>query len=396
MSQQTQQQNPWDRGLFVPLGSAEQAKAARGALVIHAGGEYFDATPFFLAQLKIGEYITEIGRNPYNPVPLMRMQNMARTMAPAMARAVQQSPAIAQVARPLNAGMQSYLKNSQQLIQMRLKTSYKVGRAPKILVPISMSIAAGATLAQVQIRNPYLGASGGATGMYQFPWTITSFRTSNGESGALLPIRLTQFLIGGHDYVAASLAGLTYAAGGAPATQGWPAAAFAETKRSHWATEVQPWNVISQHGGGTGFGSIMTETGFLQVGVFNGGSQTYVDTYSVYCNATLCGNPFADAKWTQVDAFRKSFAPLALQAPLAMQLAGDATRHIGQAVDRDDQNVSGDNSYIQPWLWASRLEGFNNTLNRFLDSPPEGLAMGDTFYDAQSMGFPLSDGAVYG
>src|SRR6185369_2865299 len=113
----------------------------------------------------------------------------------------------------------------------------------------------------IQVRNPYLGATDGATGPYQYPWTITAFRTSNGESGALLPIRITQFLIGGHDFVAASLAGLTYAGGGAPATQGWPAGAFAETARKIWMSTVQPWNVVAMHGAGTGFGSIMTETG---------------------------------------------------------------------------------------------------------------------------------------
>lgn len=384
--------SPYANGILVPLGGADAAKALPGGAIVHLGGTYYDARPYFQAMVDLGANIASFGANPYDPRALLRMQAMSKQILPALQKARAMHPTVREHVAPMVAGLASYLKNSQQLIAMRLRTSHKIGRAPKILVPISMSIAAGATLAAVQVRNPYLGATGGATGMYQFPWTITSFRTSNGESGALLPIRLTQFLIGGHDYVAASLAGLTYTAGGAPATQGWAAAAFAETKRSHWQTEVQPWNVIAQHGGGTGFGSIMTETGFLQIGVFNGGAQTYVDTYSVYCNATLCGNPFGDAKWTQVDAFRKAFAPLALQAPLAMRLAGDASSWVKQAGVPVDDSSYGQND---PFAQFARMQAFGPMINGLVEDA-ESLAIGSEFYDPSSMGLSLQDGASYG
>lgn len=384
-------ENPFARGLFVPLGG-DDAKNHRG-LTLMLGGQAFDPTPYFQATVQLGNYITQFGAAPYNPLPLLKMQQMSKNIRPSlMAAANHPNPAIRQAAAPMVHGMQAFLSNSNKLIQMRLRTSHQIARAPKILVPISMSIAAGGSLTAVQVRNPYLGASGGATGQYQSPWAITSFRTSNGESGALLPIRISQFLIGGHDFVAAALAGLTYTAGGAPATQGWPAAAFAETKRGNWKTEVQPWNVVAQNGGGTGFGSVMTETGFLQVSVFNGGAQTYVDTYSVYCNATLCGSPFAVAQWTQIDAFRKAFQPLNLQTQMAMKLAGDSDGWVRQAIAPDDPSVSTNGN---PYLLIERLAQLQGNNERLLESPPAGMAMGDGFIDPRSAGFELIDDAEY-
>ena len=383
--------NPFTKGVFVPL-SGEDAKSFRGPLVV-AGGVAHDATPYFQTLIDVGNVISQFGHNPYNPLPLLKMQQLSRQIQPGLQSAMN-NPALRPHVLPMAQGMQTFLKHSANLIQMRLKTSHHVARAPKILVPISMSIAAGATLTGVQVRNPYLGASGGATGVYQSPWTITSFRTSNGESGALLPIRLTQFLIGGHDFVAAALAGLTYTAGGAPAVQGWPAAAFAETKRSNWKTEVQPWNVVSVNGGGTGFGSIMTETGFLQVGIFNGGAQTYVDTYSVYCNATLCGSPFAVAQWTQIDAFKKAFAPLNLQTQMAMKLAGDSDGWTRTAVQADDPSISTDGMNNQ-YVLIDRLAALAGNTDRMLSNPNPNWAMSDEFVDGRAYGMPLADGAEY-
>ena len=317
--------NPYGRGLVVKLDGAEADNPPPGAMVVSLGGTKYDLAPYHRAFLDLGAMIEAVVRHPLDPRPLLAMQRFASHQRPAMVRALQSHPAVAQVVHPMVQAMSSYLKSSQKLIGMRLRTSHHIARAPKILVPISLSIAAGAATTQIQVRNPYLGASGGDTSQYKSPWAITSFRTSNNESGQLSPIRITQFLLGGHDFVAAALAGLTYAAGGAPAVQGWNPAAFAETKRGNWKTEVQPWNVVAVHGGGFQLGSVMTETGFLQIGVSNTGTQTYIDTYSVYCNATLCGSPFAHAAYTQVDAFRKAFAPLALQAPLSFELAGAAT-----------------------------------------------------------------------
>lgn len=386
-------QNPYAQGLFVKL-EGEAAKSPRpGSAIITLAGQPYDMSPWLGAIVEMGRYVTEFGANTYNPAPLLKMQNLAQTLRPSLLAAQHAAQPIRQAVAPMVHGMSQFMQNSQKLIQMRLKTSHQIARAPKILIPVSLSIASGASSTGMQIRNPYLGASGGATGIYQSPWAITSFRTSNGESGALLPIRITQFLLGGHDYVAAALSGITYTVTAAPATQGWPAAAFAETKRSNWKTEIQPWNVVATHGGGTGFGSVMTETGFLQLGVFNGGSQTYVDTYSVYCNATLCGSPFAVAQWTQVDAFRKSFAPLNMQVPLAMRLAGDSDKWAAQAIDRDDPNVSTQEGGA--YLWANRLAGAGDAFSSFLENAGPGLAMGDTFYNPQDVGFSLPYGASY-
>ena len=384
--------NPYGRGLIVGLGQAQIENPSQGMVVAKLAGNYYDIAPFLGAFLDLGQMVSQFSRNPYDPRPLVRMQNMAQTMLPALRASRNQPAAIREALSPMVQSMTSYLKNSQQLLQHRLRTSYQIARAPKILIPICLNIAAGATVAQIQIRNPYLGASGGNPGTYNFAWAITSFRTSNNENGQLSPIRITQWLFGGHDYVAASLGGVTFAGGGAPAVQGWPAAAFGETKRGNWKTEVQPWNVIAQHGGGTGFGSIMTETGLLQIGVNNGGTGAYVDTWSVYANATLCGNPLTEAKWTQIDLLRKSFAPLKLQAPIAMKLAGEADGWIlGAGIEEDDARVRQDH----PYRFASQVTPLLAEIEGFLDAPPEGAAMGPWIGDPAAMGFQLQGGASY-
>ena len=383
-------ENAFNGELFPRLDGAVAVSPPAGVIPLKVGGEYIDLAPYTRTYLALGAMVTQFSKNPYDARQLVAMQKLASQVRPALNRALQDQPAVRQIAHPMVQAMSSYLQSSQSLIKMRLRTSYQIARAPKILVPISMSIAAGGTLTGVQVRNPYLGASGGMTGQYQSPWAITSFRTSNGESGALLPIRITQFLLGGHDFVAAALAGLTYTAGGAPATQGWGAGAFAETKRGNWKTEVQPWNVVASHGGGTGFGSVMTETGFLQIGVFNGGAQTYVDTYSVYCNATLCGSPFANAAYTQVDAFRKSFAPLALQAPLSLALAGAADSHLDQALDADDPRWTN-----EPNSWMGKVRDFGGFIDRLTNTPGgfDHMAVGTDFLDPTGMS--LAPGAEY-
>ncbi len=385
------QRNPYERGLFVTL-SGDEAKAPPPT-AITIRGTLFDMAPYLGAVNEIGTYLTQFGANPLDARALMRMQQVSKQLRPALAQHMNH-PVLKDVVKPLAQSMSRFLANSQQLIGMRLKTSYKIARAPKILVPICLSIASGASTTGIQIRNPYLGATGGISGQYQSAWAITSFRTSNNESGQLSPIRLTDFTIGGHNFVAAALAGLTYSAGGAPATLGWPAAAFAETKRSHWATEVQPWNVIAQHAGATGFGSVMTETGFFQLAVFNGGSQTYVDTYSVYCNATLCGNPYLAKEFTQADAFKQSFKPLAQQLPLALQLAGEAQGRqwaLMAGLSEDDGSMVG-NPYHQA---AQSLKLLGTAANRILDMPSEQLTVGDDFLDPREAGMQLADGYQY-
>lgn len=384
--------NPYGKGLIVPLGEAQLATPTPGTVVTKIGGGFYDIAPFLGAFLDLGAMVTQFSRNPYDPRPLVRMQQMAHAMYPALKASRMAQPAIREALSPMVQAMTSYLKNSQQLLQHRLRTSYQIARAPKILIPVCLNIAAGGTITGIQIRNPYLGASGGQSGQYNFAWAITSFRTSNNENGQLSPIRITQWLFGGHDYVAASLGGVTFSAGGAPAVQGWPAAAFSETKRGNWKTEIQPWNVIAQHGSATGFGSIMTETGLLQLAVNNGGTGAYVDTWSVYANATLCGNPLMEQKWTQIDLLRKSFAPLKLQAPLAIKLAGDAESWWTMAgVEEDDPRMVPNH----PYRFASQVTPLMADIEGFLENPPEGAAMGPWMGDPASFGFQLQGAAQF-
>lgn len=381
--------SPFSKGLFVKLSGIDDAARDPAIVPVKLGAEYYDAHPYFEAYNRAGHLVKEFARNPYDHRPLQHMEQLVHHIAPHM-QPNRHHPAVREHMHHMHHGLANFMKHSQYLVRMRLKTAHHLARAPKILIPMGVSIPSGSTFSAIQVRNPYLGATGGQDGSYLYPWTITSFRTSNNESGQLQPIRLTQFLIGGHDFVQASLSGVTYAGTAAPATLGWPAAAFTETARKNWQSVVQPWNVVSLYGEGTGFGSIMTETGFLQIGVFNGGGSTYNDTYSVYANATLCGSPFGNAQWTQTDMFRHSFAPLALQGPMAMRLAHSAMEHIRGAIDKDDPRYNLAGTGLE---WAVRTESTMNELNRFIDNPPAGLAMGDPV-DAPS-GMNLSGGASW-
>lgn len=381
--------DPFGRGLFIQLGAAETP--SDGAAIIKIGSANYDITPYLGATAAMGNLTQSFMKNPYDPRPLQAMQQLANRVVPAI-RASSRHPVARKALGPLLNATASMVKHTQQMAAMRWKTAHHLARAPKILIPVCLAIAPGATTAGIQIRNPYLGATGGQVGgQYNAPWTITCFRTSNNESGVLNPIRLTDFTLGGHNFVAAALGGLTYSAGGAPATLGWPAASFAETARKIWQSSIQPWNVVGASGEGTGFGSIMTETGFLQIGVFNGSAGTYVDTYSVYCNATLCGSIFGNAATTQIDMFRHAFAPMAMQGPLAMRLAGDAQVHVAGAIDGDDRRYT--NQQMGPAAFISRIDQNTHAINQFLDNPDPGIAMGEPIDFGNLPG--LGDGASY-
>jgi hypothetical protein len=379
--------NPWASGLLVPIGAADQVRSEHAAVTL--GGKLYDARPYFQAFTEIGSQLQSFARSPYNIAPIANLQRMTSQIAPHISSLSRQGPAVREVMAPMVSALANFAAQSKKLVGMRMKTQIHISRAPKILIPISMSIAAGGTLAGVQVRNPYLGATGGGTdGGYQYPWAITSFRTSNNENGQLQDKRITQFLLGGHDYVSAALGGLTYTAGGAPATQGWPAAAFTETKRSRWQTEVQPWTTVANHGAGVGWGSVMTETGFLQVAIFNGSAGTYTDTYSVYANATLCGNPFTDQRFSQTSIFKSSFVPLALQAPMAMRLAMDASKHIGQVVAQDDNGMND----LGPLQWLRNTDRASQQLAGLLGDSGLMVDVGDPV-DPNSVPYDI-DGSV--
>ena len=384
-------ENMFAKGLFIKLEGAEPS-AKPGGAYIQIGGSYYDVSPYLSAFESIGANVAAIARSPYDPRPFMNLRHTANALIPALNSARHAHPAVQQTLVPLVRGLASAMAQSKNLVGMRLKTAHHLAQAPKILIPICLAIPAGGTLAGVRVSNPYLGSTEGNTGPYQFPWTIVCFRTGNGEDGGLRPIKITQYQLGGHDFVGASLAGLTYTAGGAPAVLGWPAAAFAETARKNFRTEVQPWNVVAQSGAGVGFGSIMTETGYLQCSVHNAGATTYVDGWSVYANATLCGSPFG-GRYTQVDLMRRAFVPLALQGPIAMKIARDAGVHIGQIVPRDDQDRMPD---AGPYGWSERTEGAMNQIESFLANPPAGLAMGEHLGDPGEYGFNLVEGARLG
>lgn len=375
------------RGLFVPLGAAE--KAPEGAPLLRLGdGSVVNPAPFYTAIAEMSGALKAFNKNPYATGPVLHM----RRIGMAMQQGLQQvPPSIRTQLGPMMNGLATFVTHSRYLLNLRLKTAYHLARSPKILIPVCISQPAGTSLVGYQARNPYLGASGGETGgLYNAPWAITGFRTSNNESGQIQAVRITQFLLGGHDFVAASLAGVTYTGGGAPATLGWPAAAFCETARKNWMSTIQPWNVVALSGEGVGFGSVMTETGFLQLAISNGNAATYNDTYSIYANATLCGNPFANARWTQIDMFRSAFVSLSAQAGLAQKLAMDHSAHITAAL-----GGAAPNQPPTAYDYVTRMARARDEFDAFSDNPPGDAAMGDSFADPGTAGFSLGDGASY-
>ncbi len=188
----------WKDGLFPAIGSAD--KARDGAAIVKLGSGLYDAAPYYAWVKELAGATDAIMKSPYNPAPIRKIRQLGMMIAPTITKLP--APVRTELS-PLLGGLAVFVKHAQYLINLRLKTAYHLARSPKILVPIGISQAAGTTLAGVQVRNPYLGASGGAVGQFTAPWAITSFRTSNNENAQLQQIRLTQFLIGGHDFVAA-------------------------------------------------------------------------------------------------------------------------------------------------------------------------------------------------
>lgn len=359
--------------LFIQLGEAEVKEPRAGMPIVKIGGLHYDATPYLQAYGQIGAYVKQFTSNPYDPMPLIGMQQLTHRLIPSIQRG-QSNPHLRATLDPLAHGLASYAHHAHKLIGMRMQTAHKMARAPKTVIPLCINLAAGATATGIRAQNPYLGATGGATGGWKFPWTITKFQTSNNESGQLMPIRLTQLLVGGHDFVAASLAGLIYTVTAAPATLGWPAAMFAVTKTKDIMSTLEFWNLVALSGEGVGFGSIMSETGFFQIAVNNGGSGTFIDTWPVYANASLCGSPFDNGPHTQAETLRHAFAPLAMQGPLAMRMAYEGAQHIRGAFDADDSKYN--SSQLGAYSWITRTDDTQQFIGRFVDSDPMDYAVG--------------------
>ena len=377
--------------LFVQLGEAQVREPVAGMAIVKIGGNHYDASPYLAAYAKIGNYVRQFSQNPWDPHPLMHLQDLSQQLIPAIHRS-NQNPLMRETLQPLAHGLASYLHHSHKLIGMRMQTAHKMARSPKTLIPLCLNLAAGATATGIRAQNPYLGATNGAVGSWQFPWTITKFETSNNENGQLMPIRIGQLLVGGHDFVAASLGGLLYTGTPAPAVLGWPAAAFAVTKPKDHMRTIEFWNLIALSGEGVGFGSIMSETGFFQISVNNGGGSTYVDTWPVYANASLCGSPFQNSLHTQTELLRHAFAPLAMQGPLAMRMAHQYAANIRGAFDADDAKVQ--NAELGAHAWVNRIDGAQRVIEEFLGADPANYAVGEYIGTPESRGIRPDLGGI--
>ena len=317
-----------------------------------------NVAPAFKMLSELGAYIDIFHKNPYDYRPLLAMRNVGKRAIP-LFQQIGANPALREHFNPLASSLAQTLKIAQHAAKLRIKAAHDMARRPLIIVPVSINQALGGTTT-VQVRNPYLGSSGGQAVLdtYKAPWSITAFRTSNNESGQIQGVRMTQWLIGGHDYVNAALAGLTYLTP-TPPNQGWAAASFAETKRVHHSTAFEPWNLTAESSAGWGF--IMTETGYLQVGVTNvNQGATYTDTYSVYVRATLCGSPFE----RDIEHFRRSFLPLHRQYAGALKIAQDWHTNMAGLMGTDRST---------PNPWQANLADAKDAIESFMDAPPPAI-----------------------
>ncbi len=109
------------------------------------------------------------------------------------------------------------------------------------------------------------------------------------------------------------------------------------------ATHFEPWNVVNMDT--PGFGSIMSETGFLQLGVFNGGSSTFVDTWAIYCRATLCNLPWG--AHGEHEVFRRAFAPMHRQHEMALHIMNSMQ---GKAHGFWNHQIAGAGAAVQTFM----------------------------------------------
>jgi hypothetical protein len=370
----------------VTLGAAEsQTPPPPDAVLVKTRTGLVDITDMFRMQVELGNYTAQFHASPYDHRPLMAMRNLGQRALP-MFHQLQRHPGLNEQFGGMAQHLASLLKTSQSAARLRIKAAHDMARRPLQLVPLNWSLAFGTTSDAIQVRNPYLGSSGGVavSDQYRAPWSVTAFRTSNNENGQLNPIRITQWLIGGHDYVAAAVAGLTNlgAVGTVSTDNGWPAAAFTETARKHHSTAFEPWNLTSEQS--AGFGFIMTETGFLQIRIRNAaGSGTYVDNWSVYIRATLCGSPFSSH--TDVSHMARSFVPIAHQYSQAARIAGDWQQNVAGFV--------GQGSAAPPAAsWASQINDAQGQIQSFLDAPPPGIGEPLPYDDRAFSGYPTFNG----
>ena len=348
----------------VTLGAADVPPP--GAVVIKTKNGSVDVADVFKVHVDLGNALAAFHANPYDYRPLQQMRRIGTQSIP-LFNQLSKYPALMEQFGPMASHLSNILRVAQTAAKLRVKAAADMARRPLQIVPVPLSIGAGSSFTAIQIRNPYLGATGGIaiSDQYKAPWSVTAFKTSNNENGQLSPIRIANWTIGGHNYTQAALQGLTYAGTGsvAPALQGWGAPAFAETKRTHHSTAFEPWHLTAESSAGWGF--IMTETGFLQLDVINASGSPYVDTYSVYIRATLCGSPFD--RFTDPTALAHAFVPMVHQYHEAARIAGEWDRGVAGFVRQ------GSSAAAAPAPWTAQLSDAREQIQSFLEAPPPGL-----------------------
>lgn len=260
-----------------------------------------------------------IMKKPGSPEPMKMLVQSEKILVGAM-RALPPAlhPVFGQMVQTASGPM---LEAAKEAVRLRMRSQHELMKHPTQSIPLTLDSAtapgtfvAGSTATFI-IQNPYIG-SGGAMTNAQGIWAITGL-----ESGALAAVQgliVTKAVFAGHDYVQASLNGISSTTGtGASSTaggpQGWDFCIWASDKRTRDHTVFSPWNI---QGSSNIIGSIMRETGTVTLALTNLNNATFQGgAFHVHVKASLCGSPFS------AENVHKMFVPFNLQHNAAVKMA---------------------------------------------------------------------------
>lgn len=260
-----------------------------------------------------------IMKKPGSPEPMRMLAQSEKILVGAM-RALPPAlhPVFGQMVQTASGPM---LEAAKEAVRLRMRSQHELMKHPTQSIPLTLDSAtapgtfvAGSTATFV-IQNPYIG-SGGAMTNAQGIWAITGL-----ESGSLAAVQgliVTKAVFAGHDYVEASLNGISSTTGtGASSTaggpEGWDFCIWASDKRTRDHTVFSPWNI---QGSSNIIGSIMRETGTVTLGLTNLNNTTFQGgAFHVHVKASLCGSPFT------AENVHKMFVPFNQQHNAALKMS---------------------------------------------------------------------------
>jgi len=265
-----------------------------------ADGREFDIGPLAKTISKIKNGMAIIARNPWDKYGLAEVVTAGHDLSKWEHEDMPTD--VGNIVRPLiSHGVYPMLSAAHLAMKLRMEAERHLISKPTQTLGIRLTGAAASTW-QVSIQNPYQG-SGVAYEMRNALWAITALEgpplaaAVSVLAAGVGTLYLTSAIWAGHDYVAASRAGIvpgSAAVGGGGNLANlivpqWSASIFAPDKRERKSTTFSPWNL---QGAGGILGSIMRETGQVTLAFLNATGVTIDVAFHVHMKASLCGGLF--------------------------------------------------------------------------------------------------------